>query len=122
MLVTEEKRVKWLNTKLEKLEKLKTRIKDLTEQKDSLEAEILSRRDKIGDDATLETEMFKVTFSPTISYSLTEEGYNMIMEKEGLDSIYFKHSPDSVVVRRSPYANYLEAKEGKMKVMVKRQA
>ena len=122
MLVTEEKRVKWLNTKLEKLEKLKTRIKDLTEQKDSLEAEILSRRDKIGDDATLETGMFKVTFSPTISYSLTEEGYNLIMEKEGLDSIYFKHSPDSVVVRRSPYANYLEAKEGKMKVMVKLQA
>ena len=115
-----EKQTAWFNKNLDNLTKMQARQKALEEKIDALKAKIIANKEKVCDEATLNTDKFSVTTSPTNIYSLTEEGFNTVLREQGLDSAFFKHTVDMKLVRDyHKYDQFIECKTGKMKVVVK---
>lgn len=118
-----EKQNIWFNKRITRLETIKDKIKSLDEEKKKLEAEIEEKSKLIlpENEKSFETDTFKVTFSPTLSYKIESSTMELIKNNEGLESPFFKISADMDVVRKSgKYNEFVECKEGKMKVLVKR--
>lgn len=115
-----EKQTAWFNKNLDNLTKMQARQKALEEKIEALKAKIIANKDKVCDAPTLNTDKYSVTTSPTNTYSLTEEGFNIVLQEQGLDSPFFKHTADMKLVRDyHKYDQFIECKTGKTKMVVK---
>ena len=115
-----EKQTAWFNKNLESLTKMQARQKALEAKIEALKEKIIANKDKVCSEATLNTDKFSVTTTPTNIYSLSEEGFNVVLKEQGLDSAFFKHTPDMKLVRDfHKYDEFIECKTGKVKVSVK---
>lgn len=115
-----EKQISWFNRNLENLTKMQARQKALESKIDALKEKIIANKNKVCSEATLNTDKYSVTTTPTNTYSLTEEGFNVVLQEQGLDSPFFKHTADMKLVRDyHKYDQFIECKTGKTKVVVK---
>lgn len=121
MKIEKDNQLRWFNTKVERLQKLREKEKELKAKIVQLEEEICCKKQLLNtEDSTIQTDKFSITLTPTISYEVSEQGFNAIMNEKGLESPFFKHELDKALVRKFPeYDQYVSKKVGKTKVTVK---
>lgn len=111
-----------LERQIKQVISLRNILKDLEQQK--MEAERVLEDLMImvePDNPTLVFENWKLTRSPTMSYSLNEEGQKKLLEY-GYETAYWKKTPNMSCIREDDVlSKFVVSSEGKTKITLKEQ-
>lgn len=94
-----------INEKAKTVMLIREKIKELTTYKEKCEMELEKDLRTLGDEKTYKLKDLSVTLSPTITYSLNEEG-NKLLNTIPFEDAVWKKTPDFSTIRKDPRFNF----------------